>query len=227
LRGTGPRGLGAMEPRTELPSQRGDSFARILIRPLLDFRRRELREFAQLAQLDWMEDASNRDLSLLRNRIRTELMPLLTRDYNPRLVEALAALARLQRAESEPVAHMAQELEKQVLLSEEGGQAPEKAVHRLTLDAIELTRHPEALITQVLWRTYQRIAGPEVALGTRHMQALLGLVAKCRDRSTSEVHLPGRVRARLADGQILIEFHSPRQAREFGKKALDGSSEAS
>ncbi len=43
----------------------------------------------------WREDASNLDLRFARNRIRHQLLPQLTRDWNPQLPEALAHLADL------------------------------------------------------------------------------------------------------------------------------------
>jgi tRNA(Ile)-lysidine synthase len=101
LRGTGPRGLGAMQPRGRLPLAPPDtdpgSGAPILIRPLLGFRRREIRSLADSFGLEWIEDPSNRDRRLLRNRVRCELIPQLETEYNPRLVESLADLAHWQR----------------------------------------------------------------------------------------------------------------------------------
>jgi tRNA(Ile)-lysidine synthase len=46
----------------------------------------------------WREDATNQDVSLTRNRVRHELMPLL-RQFNPGVDEALARLADIARDE--------------------------------------------------------------------------------------------------------------------------------
>jgi tRNA(Ile)-lysidine synthase len=71
MRGSGVPGLAAM------PSQ--VSFSKgILLRPLLDFRRHDLREYALQQQLDWVEDSSNEDIRFDRNFMRHEILPELT-----------------------------------------------------------------------------------------------------------------------------------------------------
>ena len=65
--------------------------------------------------MGWREDASNADVSLTRNRVRHELMPML-RGFNPRVDETLAHVALLARDEQ---AHWEAELARvlpQVLL---------------------------------------------------------------------------------------------------------------
>jgi tRNA(Ile)-lysidine synthase len=75
LRGSGPMGLAAMEPSTDLGGLR-------IIRPLLDVTRDALRTFlASTGQL-WREDASNATDDYLRNRLRKWLAaePLMAAD---------------------------------------------------------------------------------------------------------------------------------------------------
>ena len=87
LRGTGIDGLRGIAARREI----GPGVT--LIRPLLAVTREEV--VAYLAELKQAtrHDASNDDDTLTRNRIRHELLPLLQRDYNPRIAETLARLA--------------------------------------------------------------------------------------------------------------------------------------
>ncbi|HWE40478.1 MAG TPA: tRNA lysidine(34) synthetase TilS [Isosphaeraceae bacterium] len=89
LRGTGPRGLAGMPARRPLDA------ATWLVRPLLDVPRATLRaELARLGQ-GFRDDPTNLDQSRTRARIRHDLLPRLADDYNPRVVAALARLARL------------------------------------------------------------------------------------------------------------------------------------
>ena len=53
-----------------------------MVRPLLRVRRSEVEGFLRERGQAWREDSSNRDLSLMRNRVRHELMPVL-RGFNP------------------------------------------------------------------------------------------------------------------------------------------------
>ena len=90
IRGTGSRGLVGIHP------VRG-----AVIRPLLSVRREELREYLREKGQDWREDASNRDTTRLRARLRHQLLPLIERDFAPEIVERLTNLAELQSGEEE------------------------------------------------------------------------------------------------------------------------------
>lgn len=85
LRGSGLAGLAGVHPVTR------DGF----VRPMIGITRSQVLEYLQSRGLKWREDASNRDLRFARNRIRHELLPQLARDWNPRIVDALANLADL------------------------------------------------------------------------------------------------------------------------------------
>ena len=69
-------------------------------RPMLEVTRAETREIAVLAQLPFVDDPMNHDLSLTRNRLRLMVFPRL-REINPQFVEAVSRLARVARSESE------------------------------------------------------------------------------------------------------------------------------
>lgn len=64
LRGSGIKGLKAMQPRN-----------RLYIRPLLWASREEIKNFAIENGIQWREDSTNNDTVYLRNKIRHDLMP--------------------------------------------------------------------------------------------------------------------------------------------------------
>ncbi|SFH95450.1 tRNA(Ile)-lysidine synthase [Modicisalibacter xianhensis] len=70
LRGSGIRGLAGM------PAQR-DWQGRRLVRPLLPYTRSELEREAQALRLDWVDDPSNRDVTIDRNYLRCDILPRL------------------------------------------------------------------------------------------------------------------------------------------------------
>ncbi|PYT13302.1 MAG: tRNA lysidine(34) synthetase TilS [Acidobacteria bacterium] len=99
LRGSGPRGLAGTYPVVD----------GVIIRPLIDVRRRDLLDYLRQRHLSYRIDATNRDLALTRNRIRRSLLPLLERQFNPNVVEALAHAADLLRDEDNYLGELAQE----------------------------------------------------------------------------------------------------------------------
>jgi tRNA(Ile)-lysidine synthase len=90
LRGAGPEGLAGVL------AERDDG----IIRPLLGFRRQELRAWLQAQGQGWREDVTNLSREPLRNRIRQELLPRLEADYNPALTPHLARLAGVSAEEA-------------------------------------------------------------------------------------------------------------------------------
>jgi tRNA(Ile)-lysidine synthase len=90
LRGSGASGLAA------IPPVRG----KFIIRPMIRVTRVEVLAYLDSLGLDYMIDSSNAGNRYLRNRIRSELMPLLSK-YQPRLVERLANTADIIREDDE------------------------------------------------------------------------------------------------------------------------------
>jgi tRNA(Ile)-lysidine synthase len=93
LRGAWTEGLGGISPVVEQGTAR-------VVRPLLGIRRCEIEDYLRNEGQEWREDASNRDVAHMRNRIRHELLPVL-REYNPEVVRALGNLAEIARGEEE------------------------------------------------------------------------------------------------------------------------------
>jgi len=92
LRGTGLAGLSGIPPVRALPG------GRPLLRPFLGLPRSHLREYAMRHALTWVEDPSNADLDLARNRIRHDVMPVL-RSLREGADSAMArSIAHLQTA---------------------------------------------------------------------------------------------------------------------------------
>lgn len=89
LRGSGPRGLAVLPPRSGS-----------LIRPLVRARRADITAHLARHRIEHARDPSNQDRRYLRVRVRLELMPLLE-SLSPRIVSHLTALAD-QAAESTP-----------------------------------------------------------------------------------------------------------------------------
>ncbi len=79
-------------------SVRGNVGGGRIARPLLGVRRVEVEAFLRAREQGWREDATNRDVSLTRNRVRHVLMPML-REFNPGVDALLARTAEVAREE--------------------------------------------------------------------------------------------------------------------------------
>jgi len=88
-RGTGLEGLLGFEP------VEGN-----IIRPFYLATRQEIEDFAKKQAIEWVEDSTNYDLSLARNRIRHRVVPEL-KAINPNLEESLLRMREILKEENE------------------------------------------------------------------------------------------------------------------------------
>lgn len=91
LKGSGTAGLSGVCPVTS---------GRI-IRPLLEFRREEIRAWLRSAGLSWREDCTNADTGFARNWLRLVIMPQIAEHLNPSLPRTLATTAEWAAGEEE------------------------------------------------------------------------------------------------------------------------------
>ena len=176
LRGAGPRGLAAMHPRNGA-----------VIRPLLDCRRAELRAYLDERGVTFVEDETNRDGSIPRNRVRAELLPLLESRFNPSVVDALAHQAELARDEW---TWMIEEVRS-------------KNLEVRSTD--ELLREPRALRRLALWRAMNEAAGGRT-VSFEHVEAALELLE--REGGDGSLDAPGHVVERRGDRVVLRKGRS-------------------
>ncbi len=94
IRGSGLAGLRGMLPVSPLPG----APELTLLRPLLAISRQDIETYCAAHRLQPVYDQSNSDTTYLRNRIRHELLPLLTQ-YNPQINHHLQQLAAITAAD--------------------------------------------------------------------------------------------------------------------------------
>ena len=108
-RGTGLKGL------CGIPSINGK-----IIRPMLCFTAQEIRQYAENHNIEYVEDVTNRDETIARNRIRHEVIPQME-TLNPQFLSTAAASRRiLQRQYAYYQKHIAADIQK--MAAEQNGQ---------------------------------------------------------------------------------------------------------
>jgi len=88
-RGTGLEGLLGFEPMEDH-----------IVRPFYLATRQEIEDFAKKQAIEWVEDSTNYDLSLARNRIRHRVVPEL-KAINPNLEESVLRMREILKEENE------------------------------------------------------------------------------------------------------------------------------
>jgi tRNA(Ile)-lysidine synthase len=209
LRGAGAAGLGAMAETTTLAPA-----GVTILRPMLSARRSEILRYLDSIGASFVSDSSNAYQGFLRNRVRSELLPALERDYAPGLRRRLAALAREMLELHDYVARAAQtELGLRMRESVPGG----------PLDFFDLNGfaglHP-ALAAALLREFVAAQIGSLRHLTRRHIDDLRQL---CLGESPSAaLNLPGGWRAERRYAGLALERHpEARESRRFAS-AADG-----
>lgn len=161
LRGAGSAGLGAM-------AERGPGR---LLRPMLSLSRADILGYLRESNLPFVEDLTNSSPIHLRNRIRTELIPMLEREYAPGLGRRLAELAIEMQSLDDLVSSLAsREIESMRAVGVDSMRADS--------DALDITRFAElhpALQAAVLRRFIFERVGDLRRVGRVHIEALMRL----------------------------------------------------
>jgi tRNA(Ile)-lysidine synthetase-like protein len=213
VRGTGPAGLAAIYP------VKGH-----VIRPLLEIRRGELRDYLIALNQPWREDSSNRDLTRLRARMRHQILPVLERELQPAIVEHLGRLANMAREdESFWTVFVAERLA--ALTRRDGVRLGIRFPDLLsplgvlaespTTDSnnVECQR---ALARRMVRGIVSMLPGNPRQLTARHVEQVLSLAQGCQSGHRTE--LPGAVAERSFDW-IWFEYSATERERETGSAA--------
>jgi tRNA(Ile)-lysidine synthase len=214
LRGTGIAGLGGIHPE-----------AGAVFRPLLHFRRAELHAYLRSLKQPWREDATNRDTSRTRARIRYKLIPFLEKQFQPAVVEHLRQLAELAREDDASLEGLAA---LRVFLNakeEKGGwrvaireliRTASTEAHTqngpFEADDKRLGYHSEAISNRMIRVLVKKVKPRAGQLGAVHVDAILQL-AQSPDSGKS-LHLPGGVEVRRERDALLFRPAETRSTKE-------------
>ena len=157
LRGAGAAGLRGVLPVTDQGR---------VVRPLIEVSRADVDSWIALRQLRYCEDSSNTEMRFDRNRIRHQLLPQLTEQWNPALPQVLAHTALLAAEDEfffeEEVARLWPGLARW-----EYGE--------LILDCDPLAAFPDALSRRVVRRALREVKGDLRRIDFTHVEQILGL----------------------------------------------------
>jgi tRNA(Ile)-lysidine synthase len=199
LRGTGLAGLRGISP-----------FLGSIVRPLLGERREDLREYLRALGQPWREDSTNLDTRRLRARMRSRLLPLLERDFSPRVIRHLAQLAELAREEEAFWDALVEDRFQELVSKTPEGVSIALRDLLLPIDLAtgrdELVRQRQqplrALTERLIRRLYQEMSGSRQGLTSKHVGQVIHLVSE--SSSGHRVELPGGVVADRVFSELIL-----------------------
>jgi tRNA(Ile)-lysidine synthase len=205
FRGTGITGLGGIHPVDGL-----------IVRPMLETRRQELRDYLASLNQNWREDSSNQDATRTRARIRHQLLPRIEQEYSPAIVNHLNDLSRFAREEEifwdafieDRFHHLTRKTSEGIIISSSDilaplhlqgpAPTPNQASHNPLLRPTVLRSVSERLIR----RLFEAIQGDRRELTARHVEQVLDLATNSQSGLTVELPRGIRVSKSLGDLQF-------------------------
>lgn len=170
IRGSGTLGLSGIPP-----------ISNNIIRPLINISRSEIREYLKSKHFNWVEDSSNVSREFRRNKIRSELMPLLT-EYNPSIQDTLARSAEILRIESD---YTRSEVEKIF----------DKIISKKSIGLIgkikKYLKIQKALRLGIIRKCVEELKGDLHGISAKHLLSIDRVLSS--DSSSAEIDLPGNL----------------------------------
>ena len=205
------------------------------MRPLLSVRRAEVEAYLRQHGQTWREDATNRDVSLTRNRVRHQLMPAL-RQFNPGIDTSLARLAEIARDEESFWKAEVAKVLPQVVLPGRPVRGGGRAVSTVTGNSscaveVERLRAMAPALRRRILRAAARSLGCRIsAEETAKLLALAGLGEvhpPVMARSGVRLDLAGGLRAERTAREIQLRvggapFVAKKDSRKAGGEGVDG-----
>ncbi len=234
FRGTGIRGLAGIHPRLPLFEREKDSTTNQgdnhgeqsatdecrrseIVRPLLGFRRAELRDYLQALGQSWREDSTNENVAFLRNRVRRKLLPMIAEQFGAASIEHLAELAEIARAEDEwcsaelRKAGAAKSLRTDSMLNVQSLLDSELAIQRRLVRAWLEANVPEASIS---FRLIEDIL--ELARGDAGKKLDLPWTSTCEEQPAKDPDaVPAKISLRRGRHDIALEHEHSRQSHDY------------
>lgn len=184
MRGAGLTGLGGVYPRRDS-----------VIRPLLDVSRLDLRAYLAGIGQPWIEDETNDDLDIPRNRVRHSIIPELNRAAGGPTSAAIARAAGLLRDDADWLDELAAARFQSVTTSTEEG---------LVIDVPALAGTPLPVLRRVLLEAMRAQAGAR-EIGLEHVESVMALVGGLQ----GGVDVPGSRVELHGEKLVLLQQRAP------------------
>ena len=200
LRGSGLTGLAGIRP---VQGRR--------IRPLLCVGREEIRAYLEAGHISWCEDSTNQSPDYTRNRIRSQVLPLLKTAVNEQAEEHILQAGQIIGQADAYLRQQAEEIWQEAVCGREED-----------LAAIPLTafaRQPEILKTYLIRHMLDQLHPGWKDIGSRHFTAIAELAGK---PVGSRLDLPGGLMARTGYETLEIVRKTERGVSVKTESGADG-----
>jgi tRNA(Ile)-lysidine synthase len=157
IRGSGSLGLSGISP------VKGR-----IIRPLIEIKREEIETFLKQKKIPFRIDSSNLRTDYLRNKVRLKLLPILRKEYNPKIEEVLNRTAFILMSEERYISQKAEKAYPKVILREQN--------NKVILDSRSFSDYDDSVKRFIIRNCVKKLKGDLMELNFDKVESLLNLM---------------------------------------------------
>ncbi|MCK4384785.1 MAG: tRNA lysidine(34) synthetase TilS [candidate division Zixibacteria bacterium] len=190
LRGAGGAGLSGIPPK------RGK-----IIRPLIEIKREEIERFLKEKKLSYRTDSSNLLPNYFRNKTRLVLLPLIQKEFNPKIVDVLNRASSVISLQQQYVEKNCEEVLRFVCKS--------KRKDKIVLDLKRFIEYDMCLKREMIRLCVKELIGDQAELSFDSIERTLSLIQK--QNSGRRVRLTGSIWAEVSGENLAIYIEKKKQ----------------
>jgi tRNA(Ile)-lysidine synthase len=190
IRGSGSLGLSGIPP-----------IKNRIIRPLIEIKREEIETFLEKKKIPFRVDSSNLRPDYLRNKVRLKLLPILKKEYNPKIEEILNRTAFILRAEERYINQQALKAYSKVMIREQND--------KIILDSKRFSSYDDSLKRFMIRNCVKKLKGDLMELTFDKVESLLNLIQQ--GKSGKRVDLLDDIYGDITKDHISIYRREPKE----------------
>ncbi|VDN48100.1 tRNA(Ile)-lysidine synthase [Petrocella atlantisensis] len=175
FRGSSLKGLGGMQPI------RG-----AYIRPLLEVTKEEIMEYCRLKAIAFDVDESNYETKYTRNKMRLQIIPMLTEQIQPKLSEHVCATASLIREDDRYLEDLAVEAYEKAVIYQ--------SIEKIKWQRTDLCNLDSVVLRRVLRQGMARLEGGLRNISKQHTDEMMALVKSGKTGKAMDLPMNRRLR---------------------------------
>ncbi len=199
IRGAGKKGMAAMSEIAPLSQDPSIS----IVRPFIQIWKKEILRYLRANRYKFRTDRTNLSNLFLRNRVRNQLLPFLSK-FNPKVKERLLSLSGIFESDEKLLRELAlQFLKREAAFSPKGFIMPARAYRAL----------PLALQARVFQQMVLLLKGDLKKIGYNHFKNILKIVGV--EGSDAAVALPDELVLKKSGGQYYLSKTASKARQDF------------
>ncbi len=139
-----------------------------IIRPFILFERKQIIDFLQVSGLDWQTDKTNFETIYTRNKLRIELLPYISREINPQIIDVLYNSAQIFN-------------ETEAFLKEQTNKIWQDVIINISAEIVSLDLHKlrmqyRIIVYYLIRKSLEHLCGDDYSLNHTNSDDICGLL---------------------------------------------------